>query len=109
MHRRAVRKGLKTLADGDAALRRTNLDELDTACLESACAARGLLRPTRPEMRKGLDEWLALNAAADAAADEAKQQGTRLALLAINTAAGVRARAPRAAPAAALLYAGNGY
>ena len=41
--------------------------------------------------------------------DGADAKRARLALLAVNTAASVRARAPKAQPAKTLLYAGGGY
>ena len=109
MHRGHVRKGMERLVDGDAALRRSEIDALPVECLESACAARSLLRPSSEEMRSGLKEWLALCDRTDAEGDGADAKRARLALLAVNTAASVRARAPKAQPAKTLLYAGGGY
>ena len=58
--------------------------------------------------RRSPHRRLALCDRTDAAGTgDAKQ--TRLALLAVNTAASVRARAPKAQPAKTLLYAGGGY
>ena len=109
MHRGHVRKGMERLVDGDAALRRSEIDALPVECLESACAARSLLRPSSDEMRSGLKEWLALCDRTDSEGDGAEAKRARLALLAVNTAASVRARAPKAQPAKTLLYAGGGY
>lgn len=109
MHKRAVKKGLETLKEGDDALRNSDVPNLPLSCVENACAARGLLRPTKDEMTKGLTEWLKLSEAADATSDAETQKQTRLALLAINTAASVRASAKSTAPGVALLYSGKGF
>ena len=109
MHKRAVNKGVTTLIEGDDALRVTDLAALPRPVLENACAARGLLRPTTAEMHKGLRTWLKIADAADAAGDEAAAKEARLALLAVNTAASIRASAATATPGVAALYAGTGY
>lgn len=110
MHSRAVDKGLKTLVDGDDALRATpDLAALSRTSLENACAARCLPRPSEAAMASGLEEWLKLTAEADASDDAAGRKSARLALLAVNAAAAVRARASGASPGVALLYAGKGY
>ena len=70
------------------------------------CPRRG--RPTTAEMHKGLQTWLKIADAADAAGEAAAKEA-RLALLAVNTAASIRASAATATPGLAALYAGTGY
>lgn len=57
MHRGHVKKGMAKLVEGDDALRRSDVEALPVHCLESACAARSLLRPSASEMRSELREW----------------------------------------------------
>ena len=65
--------------------------------------------PLGSSTRAVLKEWLALCDRTDSEGDGADAKRARLALLAVNTAASVRARAPKAQPAKTLLYAGGGY
>ena len=70
--------------------------------------ARGLLKPTKAEMERGLAEWLRVVDKADAVSeDEGKR--ARLALLAVNTVASIREGAVAKEPGVALLYAGKGF
>ena len=101
MHRGHVRKGMERLVDGDAALRRSEIDALPVECLESACAARSLLRPSSEEMRSGLKEWLALCDRTDAEGDGADAKRARRACRREHGGVGPRARAEGAAGAVA--------
>ena len=108
MHKGAVKKGVTLLTEGDAALRISDIAGLPAPCLENACVARGLLKPTKAEMERGLAEWLRVVDKADAVSeDEGKR--ARLALLAVNTVASIREGAVAKEPGVALLYAGKGF
>ncbi|KAJ8603819.1 hypothetical protein CTAYLR_000247, partial [Chrysophaeum taylorii] len=89
LHKRAINQGLKKLAEGDLALRRSKLDDLPLPVLKSACEERGVAVSGRSEMLTGLNEWLVLTKSADAK-HKTSTDKTRLALVALNTASAIR-------------------
>ncbi|KAJ1455347.1 hypothetical protein M885DRAFT_441152 [Pelagophyceae sp. CCMP2097] len=87
LHCNAIEGKLKSIVDGDVALRKSNLSRLQRRAIEGACVERAIPVAERSEvMVKGLDEWLALTKSQPAASDSS----VCLALLAINTAHVIR-------------------
>ncbi|KAH8073519.1 hypothetical protein JL721_2821 [Aureococcus anophagefferens] len=103
MHKGAVKKGVTLLTEGDAALRISDIAGLPAPCLENACVARGLLKPTKAEMERGSPSGSAVDKA-----DGLRGRGQALAL-AVNTVASIREGAVAKEPGVALLYAGKGF
>lgn len=109
LHVRAIRQGLKRLAEGDDALRRTELATLPADLLEAACDERGVSASTPDDMVTGLKEWLTMTKAADSQlnlqGDRVPAENTRLALIALNTASTIR----KTDSAYAALYVRKGF
>lgn len=115
LHMQAVRAGMRAIAEGDEALRRTKMNELPRHLLLEACGERAIrVREQTPQaLTKGLEEWLALTASLRPDAENQPPRSicdaTRLALLAVNTASMTRRASPDETPARHLLYTNSGF
>lgn len=111
LHVRAIRQGIKRLAIGDEALRRSNVADLPPALLELACHERGISAcSSKADMVYHLKDWLTLTHRQDTAADEIPNgrvlaENNRLALIALNTASTLRKKEP----AFVALYSRNSF
>lgn len=102
LHVRAIRQGLKRIAEGDEALRRSQLESLPPRLLETACAERGISScKSTQEMVDSLSDWLAMTP--DTFQEGPAAENARLALIAANTVSSIR----KTEKAKAALYGRN--
>ena len=91
-HCRAIRKGMRDLADADEVMRRTNLNTVPEDLLHDACLDRSLGVRSKRDMVNGLNEWLDLTKKFDSkdGKHSPPSNQARLALLTLNTASRCR-------------------